>query len=338
MTGHTPTLQAFADQAPIGRSLLDRVAATVTSQPAGEGSDDMLVLALRPDRDDRRVIASAGNSAVRAAISVAIAAGNLRAWSGAGEDTITDVAVGSLPEIIRSAVEPCGIRSVRVAAVRDGEIPVCLAMWLSRVPAPSAATLDVHRRVLRQLSEAAHGDRDAATAAAEAAAIASGTADDDLVDLPGLDPLSSLPSREEFDVALAALESTATALVVLAVDNLDAIAIAHGADSAEHVVRVVADRLIGECRRHDLVARVAGDTFAVLLADIDRRAAFEVSRRLQSHLSAAVADGTGLIEVSISVGLAYDDGLVDPVELFESAESAMDDARQAGGSRMLVAC
>ena len=41
----------------------------------------MLVIAVRPDLDNRRVIASAGNSAVRASISVSIAAGNQRAWA-----------------------------------------------------------------------------------------------------------------------------------------------------------------------------------------------------------------------------------------------------------------
>jgi hypothetical protein len=44
------------------------------------------------------------------------------------------------------------------------------------------------------------------------------------------------------------------------------------------------------------------------------------------------------VEISVSVGLSHDVGLVDPAELFASAESAMADAQDAGGARMLVAC
>ena len=45
-----------------------------------------------------------------------------------------------------------------------------------------------------------------------------------------------------------------------------------------------------------------------------------------------------MVDISVSVGLSHDVGLVDPAELFASAESAMADAQDAGGARMLVAC
>ena len=72
-------LQAFDEQAVTGRSRLDQVATLLTSPAMCPDVDEMLVIALRPDLDNRRVIASAGNSAVRASISVSIAAGNQRA-------------------------------------------------------------------------------------------------------------------------------------------------------------------------------------------------------------------------------------------------------------------
>jgi len=65
--------QTMGFEATGGRSALDQVAALVTSPSICVDEDEMLVLALRPEHDNRRVIASAGNSAVRAAISVSIA-------------------------------------------------------------------------------------------------------------------------------------------------------------------------------------------------------------------------------------------------------------------------
>ena len=77
----------------------------------------------------------------------------------------------------------------------------------------------------------------------------------------------------------------------------------------------------------------------MLLVDVDRRAAFEISKRLRVDVVRAVElDGAARSRCSISVGLSHEVGLVDPVELFASAESAMEDAQDAGGARMLVAC
>ena len=147
-----------------------------------------------------------------------------------------------------------------------------------------------------------------------------------------------MPTRREFDDALASLKSDETGLVVLGIDNIDAITGARGIDAAEHVRRAIAARLSGSCRKNDVVALIGDNAFAVLLVDVDRRVAFEISKRLRSDASEPVDVEGEAVEVSISVGLSHDVGLVDPVELFASAESAMEDAQDAGGARMLVAC
>src|SRR5580765_6712074 len=99
-------LQAFDEQAVTGRSRLDQVATLLTSPAMCPDAEEMLVIAVRPDLDNRRVIASAGNSAVRASISVSIAAGNQRAWATVQGAEIVNVPVPALPEIIRSAIQP----------------------------------------------------------------------------------------------------------------------------------------------------------------------------------------------------------------------------------------
>src|SRR6478735_8902879 len=127
-------LQAFDEQAVSGRSRMDQVATLLTSPAMCPDAEEMLVVALRPDEDKRRVVASAGNSAVRASISVSIAAGNQRPWTAFEGGGIVDVPVAALPEIIRSSIQPSGIQTICVGVVEADGTHDALAMWLTRHP------------------------------------------------------------------------------------------------------------------------------------------------------------------------------------------------------------
>jgi diguanylate cyclase (GGDEF)-like protein len=316
--------------------MLDQAALAATSAVTGE--DEMVVVALRPNSDDWRVIASAGNSAVRASISVAIAAGNLRAWANARPGAPADVHLAALPEILRAAIQPSGMQSAQVASIHNGDQPECLIMWLSRATSTSADVEARRRATLATLVEAAAADRQAiAEHAAGALQSAPAEASTVLDALPELDPLDTMPGRVDFDKALARLRSEETGLIVMKLDNADEIVAEHGDEALEAVLRSIAARLSSSCRRNDVVARVDDDSFAVLFVDVDRRTAFEISKRLRAQVGEAVELESGPLGVSISVGLSHESGLVDGVELFVSAESAMVDAHEAGGARMLVA-
>ena len=334
-------LQAFDERAVTGRSRLDQVATLLTSPAMCPDPDEMLVLALRPDEDKRRVVASAGNSAVRASISVSVAAGNQRPWTAIEGDALVDIPVPALPEIIRSAIQPSGVQSVRIGIVEGDGTRDALAMWLTPHPSFSDESRARHETVMANLRDAAGRDRSEARdrAAAEQQARAEQQA---LEPLPSAefagDPLATMPTRREFDDALAHLQSEETGLVVLGIDNIDEVVDDHGGDAADDVRRAVAARLAGSCRKNDVVALVGDNAFAVLLVDVDRRVAFEVSKRLRADASAPVEVDGEMVEISVSVGLSHDVGLVDPAELFASAESAMADAQDAGGARMLIAC
>jgi diguanylate cyclase (GGDEF)-like protein len=335
MAGSLNAVHAFDDNAAGARSMLDQAALAATSAVTGE--DEMVVIAVRPDTD-RRVIASAGNSAVRASISVAIAAGNLRAWANARPGTPADVHLAALPEILRAAIQPSGMQSAQVASIQHGDQPECLIMWLSRATSTSADVEAGRRATLATLIAAAEADRrSSAERAAEAQHNAPVEASTILDELPELDPLDTMPSRGDFDKALARLRSEETGLIVMKLDNAEEIAAEHGDEALEAVLRSIAGRLSSSCRRNDVVARVDDDSFAVLFVDVDRRTAFEISKRLRAQVGEAVELESGPVDVSISVGLSHESGLVDGVELFVSAESAMVDAHAAGGARMLVA-
>jgi diguanylate cyclase (GGDEF)-like protein len=344
MIAPAPELHTFDTPGEGQRSALDQVALAATAAQFTDEGNDMLVLALRPGHDRRKVIASPGNSAIRAAISVAVAAGNTRAWNGTDGDGIVDVPVASLPEIIRSSVEPCGIHSVHVGAVHDGDTIACYSMWLSTSAFPETGVRERHLQVLAQLRAALEHDRliaaesakvEAARAAARAAETGDRTAHRAEAEI---DALAGLPDREQFDLIVSELQVDEAGVLVIGIDEPTAIVEAYGADGIDLARRTVAGRLAASVRKHDVVAYVADDTFAIILVNVDRHTAFEISRRLRMVLAEAMPDELGRTELSISVGLSHESGLIDPPEMVADAHGAMLDARHEGGARMLIAC
>lgn len=324
------------------RAALEQVALAVTAATVDEHGEDVLVLALWPNSEQRKVIASPGNSTIRAAISVAVAAGNTRAWAQVdqGAGAIADLPVTALPEIIRASVEPSGIRSVQVASIRRGDDVDCFSMWLSPAHALSDESRARHAAVISQLGAATDADRARAVeaardAAATAAARAAAQGDRDVATRSsGVRIAADLPDVGQFERTLAALECDEAAVLVLGID--DAELLAH--EAAEVAARdVVASRLVASVRKHDVIAYIGPETFGVLLVNVDRHTAFDISRRLRATLAEPI-DADAAISLSISVGLAHEDGLIDTAEMFEAATSAMHDARLEGGSRMLIAC
>jgi hypothetical protein len=169
-------------------------------------AEEMLVIALRPDQDNRRVVASAGNSAVRASISVSIAAGNQRPWTAFESGGIVDVPVAALPEIIRSSIQPSGIHTICVGVVEADATHDALAMWLTRHPSFSDEARARHETVMANLRDAAARDRgdarDRALAEQQARAEQQASEPAPSVEFEG-DPLAMMPTRREFDDALA---------------------------------------------------------------------------------------------------------------------------------------
>jgi diguanylate cyclase (GGDEF)-like protein len=71
------------------------------------------------------------------------------------------------------------------------------------------------------------------------------------------------------------------------------------------VLREVAERLSGCVRQPDLVARLAGDEFTVLLDDlVDVDEAHVVAQRIEAMLEQPILLGDGEVHVTASVGVA----------------------------------
>ncbi len=94
----------------------------------------------------------------------------------------------------------------------------------------------------------------------------------------------------------------------------------------------VADRIVESCRQNDVITRIGGDEFVVVIPGADRQAASDVGRRILDAVSRPldIDDGPERISVSIGLSLMLHD---DPVE---AADHAMLRAKRAGRGRLSV--
>jgi diguanylate cyclase (GGDEF)-like protein len=87
-------------------------------------------------------------------------------------------------------------------------------------------------------------------------------------------------------------------------------------------------------RSHDLVCRVGGDGFAILLPEADSEAPVHVCRRLKAALAEQPPGPLGGVQVSL--GVATLGPKQAPDELLAAAHAALEQARAAAGGPILA--
>ncbi|HYH20750.1 MAG TPA: PleD family two-component system response regulator [Azospirillum sp.] len=107
-----------------------------------------------------------------------------------------------------------------------------------------------------------------------------------------------------------------------------------GHDVGDDVLKEVASRASRNLRTFDLVARLGGEEFVVILPDTDDEAARVVAERLRNRIADApfvVAAPVGQIAVTVSVGVAAGGRLGDTADnLIKRADAALYQAKRSG--------
>lgn len=137
---------------------------------------------------------------------------------------------------------------------------------------------------------------------------------DSLVDLSSRDALTGLANRRSFELALArevdrvARSGEAALLLVLDIDHFKRVNDSHGHAAGDQVLRAVAAALQDSVRPMDLVARVGGEEFAIILPSCPAAFGATVAERVRRRVErepVVVGPASTPIDVTISIGGAF---------------------------------
>ena len=162
-------------------------------------------------------------------------------------------------------------------------------------------------------------------------------AEEQLVQLARYDNVTGLANRTLLrESLLRALAKTRRnhktfALMFLDLDHFKDINDTMGHDVGDLLLKSVADRLRGRVRENDLVARMGGDEFAILIDDSNSDDAAHVSQGILDALAPFHSLDNNEVFVSSSIGIAMcPEAGEDPETICKSADTAMYLAKKMG--------
>jgi diguanylate cyclase (GGDEF)-like protein len=165
-----------------------------------------------------------------------------------------------------------------------------------------------------------------------------GAAEQHLHYLAHVDPVTALPNRNEFNERLAAClkradrQSTAVGLLLLDLDNFKVVNDTLGHNSGDQLLRLVAQRLLDTLRTHDVICRIGGDEFVVIIEAAEAaNEADAVARKILLALSEPFLLDHHLLHISASIGVAAYPAHGDNAQsLMRGADTAMYHAKNQG--------
>ena len=154
------------------------------------------------------------------------------------------------------------------------------------------------------------------------------------------DPLTGLPNRMEFErccreaMARARRHGHRLAVLFIDLDKFKPVNDTYGHVAGDELLRALSVRMQQMMRETDVVARIGGDEFSVLLADLDDVShSYIVACKLLDMLSQPVVSQRGTHTVGASIGIStYPDDGNDPQTLLRLADAAMYRIKQGGRS------
>lgn len=162
-----------------------------------------------------------------------------------------------------------------------------------------------------------------------------------------LDPLTELYNsrylltRADQEFALFNRTGQNMALIMADIDHFKYVNDQYGHSIGDIVLQQVATVMRNTARKVDVVARVGGEEFTVLLPDSTTKGAMVLAERIRERIASTpilLPDGRS-INVKISLGVSSTEEFVPDVfnELYESADNALYRAKRDGRNRVVKA-
>jgi diguanylate cyclase (GGDEF)-like protein len=128
------------------------------------------------------------------------------------------------------------------------------------------------------------------------------------------------------------------AVMVIDIDGLKEVNDKLGHQAGDRLIRRVAEVLRERVRATDLVARLSGDEFAVLMPQTDTAGALQLGEDLRAQVAEGLSQGAETAPASISVGITMfgGQGAAGSEAVLLAADQAMYQAKEEGRNRIML--
>ncbi len=157
--------------------------------------------------------------------------------------------------------------------------------------------------------------------------------------LTGVANRRALYEAAEIEFARHARKPRAISLLMIDIDHFKQINDTHGHPAGDQVIRDLAAVLLKSVRSIDVVARIGGEEFVVLLPSTDMTMAMRIAERVRGNVAKQnVIVGQQALNYRVSIGVAsvsHDTRGLD--DLIMQADAALYEAKRTGRDRVTVA-
>ncbi|MDU2243566.1 MAG: sensor domain-containing diguanylate cyclase [Paenibacillus sp.] len=149
------------------------------------------------------------------------------------------------------------------------------------------------------------------------------------------DELTGLANRTKFTAKFEETKGNGkpVALMFLDLDNFKEVNDTFGHEAGDELLKHIAGRLVSLVRAEDMVCRMGGDEFVILLVDLNEDGVIKVMDRIRSNLAEGYVYRGTLIGVSASIGISMSlDGNASLEDMLRLADATMYDVKRGGES------
>lgn len=166
----------------------------------------------------------------------------------------------------------------------------------------------------------------------------------DLLRLATTDPLTGCHNRRSFgerglaELLRARRDNREISILMIDIDKFKAVNDTHGHNGGDIALKNLAKYMALVVRPTDIVGRLGGEEFAIILPDADQAKAAIVAERIRAYVAAQHSTlPTGKLALTISIGVAaFRHGAVDLEEDMKRADEALYHAKAGGRNCVIV--
>jgi diguanylate cyclase (GGDEF)-like protein len=169
--------------------------------------------------------------------------------------------------------------------------------------------------------------------------------EEDLRAQAATDPLTGVPNRRSFEstarreVERARRYAKPFAILALDIDHFKRVNDTYGHDIGDIVLKSMAEVCLTKLRATDILARLGGEEFAMLLPETDIEAAATLAERMRMAIETTpIATAKGALPITVSLGVAQhapNEPTIDAA--MKRADEALYEAKHSGRNRVVVA-